>query len=85
MYTEIQKVLTAAQKTKVQALVEAMRLQGVICEAQTYSILPQAFPGNVIPANRLLPDQGFASFLLGGVGLQYGGCAPAFRSGAFLP
>ena len=68
-YAEIQKVLNEAQKTKVRALVAAMQLQGVICEAQAQNILPGLRPGNIIPASRISPlpvDQtGIASFLLG--------------------
>ena len=74
-YTEIQKVLTAAQQTKVQALIEAMRLQNVICEAQAQSIIP----GPTLPGIILLPGR----FLLGDSG-QYGlGCTSGIRTGDF--
>lgn len=49
-YAEIQKVLNDAQKTKVQGLVAAMRLQNVICEAQSQNILPSP-PGTTIPTS----------------------------------
>jgi hypothetical protein len=72
-YEEIQKLLTPAQKTKLEALTAALRLQGVICAAQSQNIL-----GVVMPANR--PggltftggdaSSGFASFLLGPVPFQ---------------
>jgi hypothetical protein len=85
-FTEIQNVLTAAQKTKVQALIEAMRLQSVICDAQAQNIIPPAVPGNIIPANRVVPGPtlGIASFLLGGTGLPGVGCTPGFRTGNFF-
>jgi hypothetical protein len=54
-YAEIQKVLSDAQKAKVRALVAAMQLQPVICEAQGQNILPPALPGNIIPAPRTHP------------------------------
>jgi len=89
-YDEIQKVLTPAQKTKVQALIDAMRLQGVICEAQTENILPVASFGNRwfdTGTFNFLPvppgpgpilsggsGQSLASFLLGPI-------CPASRSG----
>jgi hypothetical protein len=85
-YTEIQNVLTAAQKTKVQALIEAMRLQGVICDAQTQGIIPPPVPANALPVLRLLPEstQGFASFLLGNPTIQFGlGCTSSIRTGDF--
>jgi hypothetical protein len=61
----IQNVLTPAQKTKLQALQQAMRLQPVICEAQAINLLsaqtqsipnqviPIPFPGNMMPMPRL--------------------------------
>jgi hypothetical protein len=77
-YDEIQKILTAAQKTKVQALIDAMRLQGVTCEAQSQNILPivpsvlrRLDPSPLLPGPGQVPTfsrgsgQGFASFLLG--------------------
>lgn len=82
-HAEIQKLLNDAQKTKVQALVAAMRLQSVICEAQSQNILPAALPGNIIPGSRItnLPNflPGFASFLLGMPMFGRGGCS----SGSF--
>jgi hypothetical protein len=47
--TRIEEVLTAAQKTKLQALRQAIQLQPVICEAQIVNLLP-SFPGNIVPA-----------------------------------
>jgi len=88
VYTEIQNVLTAAQKTKVQALIDAMRLQPVICDAQAQSILPVPVPGNLLPVGRALPgiNQGFASFLLGNPTIQFGlGCTPGLLIGDFTP
>jgi hypothetical protein len=76
---EIEKVLNDAQKTKVQALVAAMRLQGVICEAQSQNILPSSVSANIIPASRItgVPNgiPGFASFLLGVPTLAFRGCS----------
>lgn len=77
-YVDIQAILTPAQKTKVQALVEALRLQPVICQAQAVNILPSAVPTGVTGA-LLSPypiQTGFASFLLGGAGTS--GCAGGF-------
>jgi hypothetical protein len=48
-YSEVQKVLTEPQKTKVQALVAAMRMQGLICEAQSQHIIGAPLPGNRLP------------------------------------
>jgi hypothetical protein len=82
-YAEIQKVLNDAQKNKVRALVAAMQLQGVMCEAQAQNILPAAVPGNIGPIPRLTPvppgSIGFASFLLGTP--VFANCAA--RSGSF--
>jgi hypothetical protein len=87
-FTEVQNVLTAAQKTKAQALIEAMRLQSLACDAQTQNLIPIALPGNRGSIGGVLPDgsQGFASFLLGVPQLGFG-CATGFRTGqfSFLP
>jgi hypothetical protein len=68
-YTEIQKLLTDAQKTKVQALIAAMRMQNLICDAQAQNILLVPRPGNVIPVPNIVrdpfPQFSFGSFLLG--------------------
>jgi hypothetical protein len=82
-YAEIQKVLNEAQKTKVRALVAALQLQGVICEAQSQNILPAAMPGNIAPVPIGVPagQIGFASFLLG-TPVVGGACAS--RSGSFV-
>lgn len=77
-HAEIQKVLNDAQKTKVQALIAAMRLQGVICEAQSQNILPSASPGNIIPASRItgvpVIQPGIGS-ILGALVPNFGGCS----------
>jgi hypothetical protein len=58
-YNEIQKLLTDPQKTKVQALTAAMRMQGLICDAQSQNILPGAggipniIPGGPVPVTRI--------------------------------
>jgi len=87
-FAEVQNVLTAAQKTKAQALLEAMRLQGLVCDAQAQNIIPLALPGNRVPVGGPLPDsgQGFASFLLGVPQIGFG-CPAGFRTGqlSFLP
>jgi hypothetical protein len=85
-YLDVQQVLTAAQKTRLQALVEAMRLQPVACEAQGMNLLPApTFPsgvtGGLIGRDPLpvVPGEAIASFVLG---TPY--CAvPAFRTGDF--
>jgi hypothetical protein len=69
--TTVQAILTGAQKTKVKALEDAMKLQPLICDAQSVRILggfasfvlgaiisEVPFPANVIPANRLSPTYG---------------------------
>jgi hypothetical protein len=77
-YAEIQKVLNDAQKTKVQALVAAMRLQSLICDAQAQNILPAASSANMVPFSPIVGVPSFASFLLSptpALGLR--GCLPA--------
>lgn len=82
---EIQKVLTAAQKMKLQALQEAMRLYNVGCDAIAINLMTQPaqnpFFGNVpgTPA----PEPGFATFLLGAVNTQPWCGTTAFRTGDF--
>ena len=86
-YEEIQALLTPAQKTKVQALVEAMRLQPVICEAQAANVLPSS-AGAWIRTGDFLPvggtGTGFASFLLGTPGMRPA-CSPAVPAITFRP
>jgi hypothetical protein len=69
-------VLTDAQKQKIKALEDALKLQPVISEAQCENLLTPA------------PTTGYASFLLGYVGSTTGVIAPAplcgqFRTGSF--
>ena len=72
-YAEIQKVLTDAQKTKVRALLAAMQLQPVICDARVQNILPPVPTiATRIPQPGLVGG-GFASFLLGSPSL--GSCS----------
>ena len=63
-YEEIQKLLTPAQKTKLEALTAAMRLQGMICEAQSQNLLSVVMP----------------SIRIGGAGSTGGDAQPAFAS-----
>ena len=84
---DIQNVLTAPQKTKVQALQQAMQLQSVICEAQSVNVLMPApsvgFPGiTPFPANRISATPWFdtAAFLVPGLA-----CGSGVRSGVFSP
>ncbi len=82
---DIQNVLTPAQRTKVQALQQAMQLQSVICEAQAVNLLSQAqpvpalnrvpFPGNLIPASRWFDTNAFL--------LPAPVCAVGIRTGSF--
>ena len=82
----IQNVLTAAQKTKVQALQQAMQLQSVICEAQSVNVLRPVQSGlpiaTPIPANRISGSRWFdsAAFLLPSVG-----CGAGIRTGILTP
>jgi hypothetical protein len=81
----IQNVLTAAQKTKVQALQQAMQLQSVICEAQSVNVLRPSvgFPAiTPFPANRISATRWFdtAAFLVPGVA-----CGSGIRTGIFTP
>jgi hypothetical protein len=82
-YEEIQKLLTPAQKTRLEALVSAMRLQSVICEAQSQNILAAQIPANRISGPTLNfgdGQTGVASFLLGGIPGQ-----PVFGPGCVFP
>ncbi len=79
----IQNVLNAAQKTKVQALRQAMQLQPVICEAQLVNVLKPApqiltpLPGNRIPATRWFDTSAFLlPSLVCGAGIRAGGFVP---------
>lgn len=51
-------ILNDAQKAKLKTLEDAMKLQPVICEAQTLRLIEVPFPGNVIPAARVTPTIG---------------------------
>ena len=62
--TAVQNILTAPQKTKAAALQQALQLYPTACSAVEQNVLPTAAPpGNIIPANRIDPNVGFASFL----------------------
>jgi Spy/CpxP family protein refolding chaperone len=91
-YDEIQKLLTPAQKTKVQALIDAIRLQGVICEAQAENILPafsfanRWFDTGTFNFLPVLPRPGQSPIFSGGSGQSLasfllGPVCPASRSG----
>jgi Spy/CpxP family protein refolding chaperone len=82
--TQIQNVLTAAQKTKLQALEQAMQLQSVICEAQAMNLLGQrqfgaapiaVNPFYSIPVNRWFDTSAFL--------LPTAACGTGIRSGSF--
>jgi hypothetical protein len=79
---EIQKLLTPAQKNRLEVLVSAMRLQSVICEAQSQNILAAQIPANRISGPTLNfgdGQTGVASFLLGGIP------QPIFGPGCVFP
>jgi hypothetical protein len=80
----IQNVLTPAQKTKVQALQQAVQLQFVACEAQSVNLLGQIpsiqinanpFYGTVIPATRWFDTSAFR--------LPAVACGTGLRTGSF--
>ena len=74
--TAVQNILTAA------ALQQALRLYPTACSTVEQNVLPTAAPpGNIIPANRIDPNVGFASFLLGALPLS--DCNDGLRTGAF--
>ena len=80
--TAVQNILTAPQKTKAAALQQALQLYPTACSAVEQNVLPTAAPpGNIIPANRIDPNVGFASFLLGALPLS--DCNVGLRTGAF--
>ena len=74
----IQSVLTPAQKNKIGALQEALRLQSLACDALNSKLLSVTAPASGGSG------MGFASFLLGGA-IYSGGCAgvPVIRGGVF--
>ncbi len=83
--TAVQNLLTAPQKAKLATLQQALQLYSLACTAIDQNVLdaPTAFPGNIIPTNRIDPTQ-IAGFLLGRVAPTCGGAAiGALRFGDF--
>jgi hypothetical protein len=81
--TAVQNVLTTPQKAKAAALQQALQLYPTACSAVDQNVLPTAAlpPGNIIPVNRIDPNGGFASILLGPLPLS--DCNVGLRTGAF--
>ena len=83
-FNDVQNVLTAAQKTKLQALADIIRMYPVACEAVSSNLLGapaqvavpagSPMPGNIVPS--------YASFLLG---VPACGGLTFTRTGDFMP
>lgn len=73
---QIQNVLTPPQKTKLQTLQQALRLQSTICEAQSVNLLDQVAPNPFL--GNILPSLGTNPFLFPGSACGFG-----IRSGGF--
>jgi hypothetical protein len=74
--TTVQAILTDAQKTKVQALEDAMKLQPLICDAQSARILaPPAFlsvvTGSILPFPSLLSGRNLLNAFPPGYGCAF--------------
>jgi hypothetical protein len=81
-------LLNDAQKLKLKALEDAMKLQPTITQAQCENLLDQMpFPGNIIPASRITPviRTGDFSGVIGGVLIPGVACGASFIQGNFSP
>jgi hypothetical protein len=88
--TTVQAILTDAQKTKIKALEDAMRLQPLICDAQSARILaPPAFvsvvTGSILPFPFLLSGRNLLNAFPPGYGCAFFGLGNRVGGVTFQP